>query len=63
VQTIGLSLFDLIAGPGETKDVSREHPEIVGRLTALADEFRRDLGDPLTNIKGNGLRPIGRDGK
>ena len=63
VQTIGLSLFDLTADPGETKDVSREHPEIVGRLTALADEFRRDLGDPLTNIKGNGLRPIGRDGK
>jgi arylsulfatase A-like enzyme len=61
VEKIGLSLFDLATDPGETKDVAAAHPYIVGKLTALADEVRRDLGDPLTGVKGTGLRPVGRD--
>ncbi len=42
---IGLSLFDLEKDPGETSDVAKEHPDVVGRLTALAEVARRDLGD------------------
>ena len=61
VESIELSLFDLDADPGETKNVADEHPEVVRRLSALADEFRRDLGDPLTNARGSGLRAPGRD--
>ena len=62
VERIGLSLFDLAADPAESKDVAAAHPDVVGKLTALADELRRDLGDPLTGVKGTGLRPVGRDG-
>ena len=61
VETIGLSLFDLAADPGEARDVAAAHPDVVKRLTALAAEVRRDLGDPLTGVKGTGLRPPGRD--
>ena len=61
VAKIELSLFDLAADPGESKNVAAAHPGSVKELTALADEFRRDLGDPLTGVKGNGLRAPGRD--
>jgi arylsulfatase A-like enzyme len=63
VEKIGLSLFDLSADPGESKDVSAAHPDAVKRLSALADEFRKDLGDPLTRTTGTGLRPAGQDDK
>lgn len=61
VEKLDLSLFDLAADPGESKNVAADHPEIVKRLGALADDFRRDLGDALTSAKGTGLRPVGRD--
>ena len=39
-----------------------EHPDIVKRLQAAADEARADLGDRLTNRTGAGRRPAGRLG-
>ena len=59
VAKIELSLFDLATDPGETKDVAADNPAVVKKLTALADEFRRDLGDALTAAKGSGLRAAG----
>jgi arylsulfatase A len=59
---IGLSLFDLEADPNETTDVSAAHPEVVARLTALADAMRARLGDRLTEVEGNETRPPGRVG-
>ena len=38
-------LFDLAAEISEETDVSSEHPEVVARLTALAEEARESLGD------------------
>jgi arylsulfatase A len=38
-------LFDLAADPGETREGSAAHPEVVARMLALADETRRDIGD------------------
>jgi arylsulfatase len=61
VEKIGQSLFDLSTDPGETKDVAAEQPDVVKRLTALADEVRQDLGDRLTQTTGRGLRPVGQD--
>lgn len=55
---IGLELFDLEADIGETTDVASKHPDVVERLSALADEMRKDLGD--NGIKGTGLRPVGK---
>lgn len=61
VEQIGRALFDLSADPGESKDVSAGHPDIVTRLTACADAMRRELGDPLTNAVGTGVRAAGRE--
>ena len=38
-------LFDLVAEISEESDVSAEHPEVVARLTALAERARETLGD------------------
>jgi arylsulfatase A-like enzyme len=35
-----MQLYDLAADPGETKNVYREHPEIVARLTELFEQLR-----------------------
>jgi arylsulfatase A len=39
------ALYDVSHDVGEAREVSKDHPEIVARLTALADRVRRDLGD------------------
>lgn len=61
IEQLELSLFDLNADPGEQMNVAAEHPEVVKRLTALAETARRDLGDSLTNTLGSGLRAPGVD--
>lgn len=53
---IGLALFDLQNDPSETTDVAAQHPEVVKRLEALADQARQDLGDHARKIKGPGIR-------
>lgn len=62
VAKIGLSLFDLSTDPGETKEVAADRPDVVKQLTALADDVRKELGDPPTKTAGTGVRPVGRDG-
>ncbi|MCF7789446.1 MAG: sulfatase [Prosthecobacter sp.] len=59
VENIGLSLYNLNDDPGETHDVSKEHPEIVERLQKLAEPTRKELGDALLQIKGTENRPLG----
>jgi arylsulfatase A-like enzyme len=53
-------LYDLDADPSESNDVSGAHPDIVARISQLADEMRSDLGDSLTEQKISGLRPVGQ---
>jgi len=38
-------LVDLETDPGETRSLAAEHPEVVERLLALAEEVRADIGD------------------
>ena len=56
----GLALFNLSDDIGETQNVADKHPNVVKRLTSLADTMRSDLGDSLTKMKGSGNRPPGR---
>lgn len=42
-QKLPLALYDLEADPGERKDVSAEHPELVEELRALAVRARKEL--------------------
>lgn len=58
--TVTLALFDLVADPGEARDVSAAHPGVVAELQALAEQARADLGDALTNRTGAGVREPGR---
>jgi arylsulfatase A-like enzyme len=51
------SLFNLEADVGETTNVAAAHPEVVTRMTALADGARADLGDSATKTPGKGVRP------
>mgnify|MGYP000078247252 CR=1 FL=1 len=56
-----LALYNLREDSGETKDVSAAHPEIVERLTKLAQPLRLELGDSLTKTAAQAARPLGRD--
>jgi hypothetical protein len=59
-RSIGLSLFDLAADPAEASDVAAAHPDVVARLSALAETARAELGDSLTGRSGRGVREPGR---
>lgn len=50
------ALFNLNDDVGETRDVAAEHPDVVARLTKLAENARADLGDTLTGRKGPNVR-------
>lgn len=51
------ALFHLKKDPGETRDVSAQHPEIVSRLKGMAQAMRDELGDSLTGQAGSAVRP------
>jgi arylsulfatase len=51
------ALYDLSKDPGETTDVSAKHPDVVAELERLAAGMRQDLGDTLTGVSGQGIRP------
>ncbi|MCB0719004.1 MAG: sulfatase [Bacteroidetes bacterium] len=55
-----LALYDLDADIDESTNVLDQHPEVVARLTALADAERAELGDKLTGVEGSGNREPGR---
>jgi arylsulfatase len=50
------ALYDLAHDPGETQDVQNAHPEIVKELEAIADKYRKSLGDDLTKTTGEEVR-------
>ena len=55
---IDYALFDLWEDPFEEHDLATQHPEIVARLTAMAEAAKAELaiqGD----VEGSGLRPPG----
>jgi arylsulfatase A-like enzyme len=54
------ALFDLSRDLGETKNVAKQHPEVVERLKKIADQAREDLGDARLNLEGKGRRPAGK---
>ena len=59
VEKTPLALFNLKEDIGELHDVSKEHPEIVERLSKLAEPMRRELGDDLNGVQGTENRPLG----
>ncbi len=61
IEQLPLSLFNLETDFAEQHNVAAAHPEIVARLSALAEAVRPDLGDSLQKITGTGLRAPGVD--
>jgi len=51
-------LYDLDADVGESTNVADQYPEIVSQLSAMANQWRKELGDSLTGIQGNAIRPL-----
>jgi arylsulfatase A-like enzyme len=53
-------LYNLADDIGETNNLLAKHPEVVERLTAMADAMRLRLGDRALGIDGHERRPIGQ---
>jgi arylsulfatase A-like enzyme len=53
-------LYDLEADIGEEEDVAARHGDVVGRLRALAQACREDIGDSAAGMQGANCRPVGR---
>lgn len=56
---MGQELYDLSADISETNNLADQHPDVVTRLLAIAEEAREELGDKLTDRTGKGVRPVG----
>ncbi len=52
-----LELYDLKHDVAESINVIEQHPEVIERLQKQAEIAREQLGDQLTNRKGNQVRP------
>jgi arylsulfatase len=55
----GLELYDLELDIAESQDVASQFPDVVDRLTRMADAKRAELGDALAGIEGTGQRAPG----
>jgi len=53
-------LYNLGEDIGEQNNLYAQYPDIVRALKALARQCREDLGDEALEIKGKGVRPVGR---
>ncbi len=60
--TSGLELYDLEKDISETTNLAIDHGDIVKRLSILADNFREEIGDMLTGVRGKKVREPGRIG-
>jgi len=58
----GTELYDLKADVSESKDLADQHPEVVARLTRLAEDARVQLGDKLTKRAATKARSSGKLG-
>lgn len=59
VVRIETSLFNLDDDPGETRNVATGHPDVVARISRLAEPVRAELGDSLTGVQGAAVRNAG----
>ena len=53
-----LALYDVETDPAESRNVAALHPDVVQRLTRLAQKAREDLGD--VDRPGKNRRPVGK---
>jgi arylsulfatase A len=56
----GLELYNLDSDISESTDVAAANPDVVEKLTKLADKIRAELGDGLTKVDGSEVRQAGK---
>ncbi len=47
-EELDVALYDLLDDPGETRNIAREHPEVVARMSAALDEWRASCEQTAT---------------
>lgn len=57
MKDVPLSLFNLSTDPGEDRDIKDQYPQVVRELQELANRYRAEIGDGLTNTTGKDVRP------
>src|SRR5262249_49126875 len=57
---VPMGLYNLEWDPGEMKDVSKDHPDVVKRLEGLLAKEREELGDERMKVEGTERRPAGK---
>ena len=57
---VPLALYYLSTDPGETFDLAPQNPAVVAALSALAEQYRKTLGDDLTKQPGTEKRPAAK---
>ena len=55
-----MELYNLVDDISETNNLASQYPDVVKELMIIGDSARKDLGDGLTKVKGNGVRIPGR---
>lgn len=55
-----LALYNIKKDPGEQIDISHNNPQIVIELIKIAERARKDLGDSIREIEGEGRREPGK---
>jgi arylsulfatase len=58
--SVRLALYNLSTDPGEDRDMKEQFPEVVKQLSAIADKYRKEIGDGLTNQVGSEVRPAAK---
>lgn len=53
-------LYDLNTDPEEKFNLALQHPDVVLKITKIADSVRTVLGDRLKGVKGTEVRPAGQ---
>lgn len=54
-----IELYDLAQDISESQNVAAQHPDIIEKISQLADKKREELGDNLLGIKGTDNRAAG----
>ena len=60
VNLLSEELYNLKTDPSETKNIINDFPDLAKKITILANNKRKELGDDLTNVLGSEIREVGK---
>ena len=60
VNLLSEELYNLKTDPSETKNIINDFPDLAKKITTLANNKRKELGDDLTNVLGSEIREVGK---